>query len=159
MKKWFLGIAAVGLLAACSSNENVPKEAAPTEDRKKEIEKDALLEDAIKDHVLDAPDGATAEAQIKKDSVPAVFAEIHTDHPPAGKRVKVVGKAAQVEKPEITGTFSLTADDGKYTMMLSIMNDPDVKKVKEGNLIAVYGMVSADKAKDGSPIIDVGIIE
>ncbi|MBM7717294.1 vacuolar-type H+-ATPase subunit I/STV1 [Bacillus thermophilus] len=146
MKKFLLiFVVAFLVMVGCSSEDS----AAPKEESKPKEEKQT--EEVEKD---DEPTQEELDQKLKEEAVEADFVELNVDNPPDGKKVKATGEVTLVHESGVGGTFSLTTDEGIY----SIQN-MSLEEVEEGQEVTAYGTTSSEKAEDGSPQIVATIIE
>lgn len=135
MKKWLV---AVVLLSACSAEEEFVQEIFPQGSTS----------------IIEEPSEEELAELMKEEAEPALFAEINTDQPPVSKKVMAEGSIAKVVDPGITGTFSLQAADGIYTIVNATQTE-----VQQGDHVTIYGTVGVEKAADGTPVINALVIE
>ncbi|MGG3449876.1 hypothetical protein [Domibacillus aminovorans] len=138
MKRWFLVIV-VGILSACSSDEErFVQEVFPEE-------VSAIIEEPSEEELAEL---------MREEAEPAVFTALNIDKPPVDKKVTATGEVTRVTEPGMMGTFSLSTDDGTYTIMNLTKTE-----VEEGSKVTIYGVVAVEKAADGTPTINAVIIE
>lgn len=135
MKKW---LAVFFLLSACSAEEEFVQEVFPQGSTS----------------IIEEPSEEELAELMKEEAEPARFAELNKEQPPVGKKVAVEGSIEKVVDPGITGTFSLQAADGIYT----IINGTQIE-VQQGDHVTIYGTVGVEKAADGTPIINALVVE
>lgn len=138
MKRWFLAIVVIGMLNACSSEEE-------------ELVQGVFPGGASA--IIEEPSEEELAELMREEAEPALFTELNVDQPPVEKKVTVTGQVIQVTEPGIMGTFSLEADDGRFTIINSTKTE-----VEEGSTVTIYGVVAVEKAADGTPAINAVII-
>ncbi|WP_050182825.1 hypothetical protein [Domibacillus robiginosus] len=137
MKKW-TAIGVILLLSACSAEEELVQNTFPQGT----------------ESIIEEPSEEELAEEMKKEAQPAQFNELNSKQPPVNKKVFATGVVTKIVESGLTGSFYLQAADGTYVIMNSTQTD-----VQENERVTVYGVVGVEKAADGTPIINVVVIE
>ncbi|OKL36860.1 hypothetical protein [Domibacillus mangrovi] len=102
MKRWFWAIVVVGMLSACTPNEE-------------EFVQEFFPEETSAN--IEEPSEEELAELMREKAKPAVFTALNADQPQVDKKVTATGEVIRVAEPGMMGTFSLRTDEGTYTIM------------------------------------------